>query len=379
MDVIFVIILGTALYALIVNLTQNRTRVQGPFIPWVLYGVHLLLTLGYMSFTYGGSSDSFKYYRVSAAAVNWMDLYGTGTFFINFFAWPFTHFFMLSYYATMFAFSFFGLIGFYLLYRAAKENIKPQPEYKPGFGLIELVFILPNAHFWSSSLGKGSLMLFSMGLIFWGLSRFNRRYIQIIIGCVLIYYIRPHILLAVVMGSVCGLLFTNTGLKSWIKWALIFSALALFLFINKDVVEFANTDSLNIFDSGADDKLHKQIESLSRANSGVDINSYSLPMKLFTFWFRPLFVDATSMIGFVSSFENVFYIFMFIAIFREVIKSWNDWNGWFKICLFVFIIGSLALAQISGNLGIAMRQKGQIMPVFFIIYCKAMSYSKKRE
>jgi hypothetical protein len=39
--------------------------------------------------------------------------------------------------------------------------------------------------------------------------------------------------------------------------------------------------------------------------------------------------------------------------------------------------GSIALAQIAGNLGITMRQKAQIMPLFFILYCKAMSYRKK--
>ena len=39
-----------------------------------------------------------------------------------------------------------------------------------------------------------------------------------------------------------------------------------------------------------------------------------------------------------------------------------------------FLFGSFILAQVSGNLGIAMRQKAQVMPFFFIIFCKAMSY-----
>jgi hypothetical protein len=35
------------------------------------------------------------------------------------------------------------------------------------------VFLLPNVHFWSSSIGKGPTMLFGIGMIIYGLSRFN--------------------------------------------------------------------------------------------------------------------------------------------------------------------------------------------------------------
>jgi hypothetical protein len=38
------------------------------------------------------------------------------------------------------------------------------------------------------------------------------------------------------------------------------------------------------------------------------------------------------------------------------------------------LFGSFALAQVTGNLGIAMRQKAQLMPFFFIIFCKVVSY-----
>jgi hypothetical protein len=54
-------------------------------------------------------------------------------------------------------------------------------------------------------------------------------------------------------------------------------------------------------------------------------------------------------------------------------------NGWFKINIFFFLLASLALAQVMGNLGIAMRQKAQLIPVFFIIYVKLLElgYSKR--
>jgi hypothetical protein len=41
------------------------------------------------------------------------------------------------------------------------------------------------------------------------------------------------------------------------------------------------------------------------------------------------------------------------------------------------LLASISLAQISGNLGIAIRQKSQIMPLFFLFYAYAFSYSLK--
>jgi hypothetical protein len=46
----------------------------------------------------------------------------------------------------------------------------------------------------------------------------------------------------------------------------------------------------------------------------------------------------------------------------------------FASVLFFFLFASFALAQVTGNLGIAMRQKAQLMPFFFIIFCKATTY-----
>jgi hypothetical protein len=98
-------------------------------------------------------------------------------------------------------------------------------------------------------------------------------------------------------------------------------------------------------------------------------------MKMFTFWFRPLFFDGMGALGIIVSFENLLYIYMFVMVIKEGILSWGQWNGWFRICLFIFLFGSFALAQVTGNLGIAMRQKAQFMPFFFILYCKAVSIS----
>ena len=112
------------------------------------------------------------------------------------------------------------------------------------------------------------------------------------------------------------------------------------------------------------------INAVSIANN-EQINNFVY--KIFTFWFRPLFFDGLGVLGFLASFENLFCLIMAFQIIKWLIKSWSGWNGYFKISLFAFLLGSVILAQITGNLGIALRQKAQLMPFFFILYLKALS------
>src|SRR5574338_1730494 len=104
MDVFFVIIITALLYALIVYSVKNISRIEGAFIPWGLFLMHHVATAIYLIVSYKSSTDSARYYRVSSGAENWGELFGTGTPFMDFIAWPFTHAMGMSYYASMYLF-----------------------------------------------------------------------------------------------------------------------------------------------------------------------------------------------------------------------------------------------------------------------------------
>jgi hypothetical protein len=42
-----------------------------------------------------------------------------------------------------------------------------------------------------------------------------------------------------------------------------------------------------------------------------------------------------------------------------------------------FLFASIFLAQVCGNLGMAVRQKAQIMPIFFIVYANLVVRKKE--
>jgi len=124
------------------------------------------------------------------------------------------------------------------------------------------------------------------------------------------------------------------------------------------------------------DLTHRATE-LSKATSGVDIASYSLPLQVFTFLYRPLFFDAPGALGYIVSFENAFYLLLTLKILslkgiRYLITS----NLLVKTCLFSFLSITIALAQISGNLGLAMRQKSQAIPLFLFVIISFMDAEK---
>ena len=140
------------------------------------------------------------------------------------------------------------------------------------------------------------------------------------------------------------------------------------VFISGFVSTFIKSDFTSIFIENS--SIYNKAKQLSTSNSGYDINHYNQLFRLFTFLFRPLFVDSPNILGTITSLENVIGIFLFLHLFYMLLKSSIKWNNFMLFSFIFFFVSSLMLAQVCGNLGIAIRQKAQIMPLFFMIYVK---------
>ncbi len=380
MDVVFILVLIIGCY-----LFQRRLLIQKTYILNgainehyfdILFGVHLFFTVVYLLYAYVSRSDSGEYYRITVQTKAWGELFQTGTIFIRFLCFPLSNILGLSYNSVMFIFAFLGFEGILLFYLASRENIPKISVVFQGMTLLEILFLLPNCHFWSASLGKGSVMIFAIGLTFYGLSRYNTRLMHLIIGAILVYMVRSHILLAIFVGIGSSLFFSISGIKWYFRYSLvILSFLAVFM-ISDNVLENTGAESLNIFDSK---KIEYRAKELGKGNSGLDLANYSQGFKLFTFIFRPLFVDAPGFMGIISSFENVFILYLTVQFLINFPLFWRGSTGFHKIAFFIFLLAAIFLAQISGNLGIAIRQKSQIFPLLFLILAFSNSFQTKRD
>lgn len=375
MDTLIVLFFCIILNYVIITLISKNNNIISKKYAWLLYLIHNVLGVVYIIYSSLTTSDSFSYFKTSSTNEDWLGLLNTGTSFIRFLAWPLCNVLGLSYYSVMTLFSNLGFIGILLLYCCAKENIH-QIESLKLLGIPELVFFLPNIHFWSTSLGKGSVMMFGIGLFFFGISRFNYRIMQIVFGGLIIYFTRPHILFCCVISISISLLLALNKLTSSYKIILLIISFLLVYIVSNKAIEFTEIESFNVFNSQI---ISHRAQELSKSSSGIDLSNYNLLSKMLTFWFRPLFFDANGFMGVIVSFENIVLIIMIISVLKKSTKFLTVLNGYHLSCIFSFILGSFALAQVSGNLGIALRQKAQLLPLFFIFYVKLMSIKNHKK
>ena len=362
---LLIIALGGFAANLIVNAVKGKhVFVDGDFLKR-LYYYHVALSLVYYIYVLFSPSDSRAYYRSAFASNDWLSFYGTSTTFIKFLNYPFVAYGGLSYEAMMALFSFLGYIGFIFMYIFFKENIRFKHKFF-GVDLLTLIFLLPNLHFWSGSLGKGSIIFLGIGLLFFGLSKPSKRVVPLLLGSLVVYHVRPHVMLMILVSSAAGFLFSSKGISPVARAVFLLGAVAAFFVIYQDVLTLVGIDEEEFLSQGLD--LSHRATELSKATSGVDITNYSLPMQVFTFLYRPLFFDAPGMLGIIVSFENVFYILFSFNLFRLAgVKYLLRSNSLVKSAALSFVTVSIALAQISGNLGLAIRQKSQVMILFLFV------------
>lgn len=136
-----------------------------------LYWFHMLFALIYYVFALFSRSDSQDYYtRPQTEYASWFSAYSTGTPFIDFVGYPFINYLGFTYEMMMVTFAWMGYWGFVFFYIYFKENTRFRHKVW-GMELIGLLIFLPNMHFWTVSLGKGSIIFLGLGLVMYGLSQ----------------------------------------------------------------------------------------------------------------------------------------------------------------------------------------------------------------
>lgn len=352
-------------------------------LPWLpvnllknLYWYHAVFAIIYYMMTRTSRSDSVHYYYMSLYYSNWFDAYTSGTVFIHFLAYPFTNLMAFTYEMTMFLFAWVGYWGFVYFYMIFKENLKYKHKLY-GYDLITLFIFLPNMHYWTASLGKGSIIFFGIALAIFGLSKMSTRKVSLIVGLIIVYHVRPHVFLFMAVGIVLGI-FTGKQKIPFYQKFLVFagSATALALMYNS-ILAFVGLDQDNLLQSFNQFSTVRAYELSRNAGSGLDTSNYPLIFKLITFWFRPLFIDSPNIIGIVVSFENVLYVFLTLKLFDR--KFWSFLKSspvLVKTSAVTFLATSFALSGTLSNLGIIIRQKSMVMYFLLFVVISFMDYKK---
>ena len=335
-----------------------------------LFLYHLLFFIIYFTYATFNASDSKVYYHDALYYEgDLMNLFTTGTKFILFVT-TFLVRIGFSYLSLMFFFSWVGYVGFVFAYLFFRENITINVTVFKKYDLLNLLLFLPNMHFWTASLGKGSLVFMGLMIFIYALRFPQKRIVALLIGGFFVYMIRPHVMLFVLVGIMVGILTGRSRIGVGVKFLVLLVSVGFLYLAQNSILGVANLEvSENVF-ADFDQFASDQSRRLLSTDSGVDMSNYPLPFKFFTFWFRPLFVDSPGLLGIFSSAENLIYLLLFAKIanrrfLRFIIKA----PYLVKTSLIIFVLTSFALTFVMANLGIIMRQKSMVMYFgFFVIY-----------
>ncbi len=332
---------------------------------------HLLFAAIYYAYARFNPSDSKRYFNlVKETDHGWMHFFQTETHFIDFMSYPFIKYMGFSYEMMMLLFAWIGFLGFVYAYVFFKEHISLEIKVFKKIDFLLLILFLPNMHFWTASLGKGAPIFLGLMLFAYALKLPKERWATLLTGSLLIFAIRPHMLLLVAMGAVTGVMLCRHHFSWKRKAAIVAGVITGLLLFQEPILRVVNlhnsSDLVGDFIRFSENRSGK----LAASDSGVNMAHYSIPEKFFTFWFRPLFFDAPGFFGIIVSIENLIYLLIFGKIFRtKFLRFIKHAPAYVKTSLALFLLTSFAMTFIMSNLGIIIRQKTMIMYfMFFVVY-----------
>lgn len=342
-----------------------------------LFFFHLVMGTYYCFFIQG---DAVGYWRVPKAYT--IDAFkdglfnGEGTMFMYAFNFLFSNLLGMSYLSNTLLYTLFGFMGLTFFYMVVVKTI-PYNTKIGDYVLFPLLFFLPNLHFWSSGVGKDTLLFLCIGMFVYGLLKPLTRIPLIAISILLSLAIRPHITLFLFVGF--GIAYVMGGkISAFQRFAFSAILIGAGLAILPSVMEFAKIEEASAegFDKFAEAKA--SVLSRGTAGSAIDVSSYPFPLKVLTFWFRPFFFDVRNINGLIASLENLVLVYLFVKImYRKPLRAFRAAPFVIKGMVIFLLVGTLAFSQSLGNVGIMIRMRNMFLPGFLIFIMWVFSYEKE--
>lgn len=340
----------------------------------ILY--HLLFSVFYYFFTRNGGGDAWGYWLISRemspADFVTSITEGEGTRFMEAFNYIPASVLGMGYFANSLLYGLLGSIGLCCFFVVALRTI-PYNSLVAGFKVFPLIFYLPNLHFWSAGVGKDTILFLCIGLFAYAMLMPVKRIFLLIVALGLSFAIRPHVTLILLVGFGVAYLFArNMAMSRRIFFLVILAGLSVYIL--PQVMEFVKLEDLSL--TSISKRGEGQAEALQEGSgSAVDISGYPLPVKMFTFLYRPLFFDAHSVTSVLASVENVVLLYLsYLVLRRFPVKAYRAAPYLIQGMVMVLIIATFLFSQTLGNLGVIIRMKNMFMPGFLLFILWALSF-----
>ncbi len=331
----------------------------------VLLIYHICFAFFYHAYILDYGGDALRYWNLSAAVSNnpgdWMDYFGTSTYFIQWVNFYPGKVLGLRFLSGNILYACFSFLGIRLLFKLVNRIMLPDKNYPVLYVLFGLVFLLPNLHFWTSGVGKESLIFVGWVSILSAVQMGRKYWLYGLLGIGLLFMVRPVTGL-VGLGIGLVILLFSAHLDKIYKPYLILIGLILASGMVYQVIRIAHVEEISWeallrFRSG-------QFEFLKGFHAGTEVPmaDYSLLNQLWTLFFRPFWADVQEFWSFWAAMENTFSLFLIAAGFISFIFSSDKKIPVFILAglVIVFVMSGIYLFNLN-NLGLMMRMKSTLM------------------
>lgn len=333
------------------------TRVRSCF----LYLWHTLFCVLYFLYVITNGGDSLGYYN---RALNGFVEFGVGTASVVNINALFARYMGLSILGVFLVNNIFGSLGLLAFYGALRRAVEGKAVYYKRLALFTV--LLPSVSFWSSALGKDSISFMSAGLLLWAALDMKRRVPLLAFAVLMMFLVRPHMAgIMVIALAVAFVLSGQGGLVARVLLgaaALIATAAMVPFALNYAGVEDSSVAALGDYVDGRQSvNLH--------GGGAVDISSMSLPMQLFTYLYRPLPFEASSIFQLAASMDNLLLLYLSVLGVHAWMRGRKSHLKEYRVFLWVYVLLAWAiLAMTTANLGISVRQKWMFTPILIFLF-----------
>lgn len=354
----------------------------------------ILVSYGYYAYSLQTSADATSYYLYATQNhFAWRNLLEPSTPFICNVAalfYPFTTLFSNRYLMLFIPFSLCAFIGSIVFYNVLEVFYT---KHTRKTELYLLAFYLPDLLFWTSNIGKDSIIYLGLMLILYGVMNgiFTiKAIICIISGGLITYFVRPHMVLFLIAGFSFGMLleryrfsWRTIGIFLIMVGAFFMSYDNIFKFIGIKLENETETTKIieNYYEEGVK-QLDYRAEQLSTAGSSTGNRKFNIvysPLYLFEFLCSPFIWQVRKPIQIFSAVSSIVYQFMIIYLLLNWRTFQKETKVPYKYCFLMYIvIAGVLLGMAQTNFGLAVRQKCMLLPFLILLFASARSVKRLR-
>lgn len=362
----------------------------------LIFIIHSTVIFIFITFLQTDDGDTIKYFEDSKNFNHYTFVFGSQ--FIQFIGSIFIKFLKFDFYSLNFLFGSFGTLGLLLIGSIIlKKNEKF--EFR-GFNLFFLLLLIPSMNFFTSSIGKDSLVFFGICLLIWTIENYNSKKLSLIfLSFALIFFARLHVgLILFFVFSIFYVFIFYEYLKKknfvYSKIFIIVLAIILSIIIVNQIIilkkigiisELGGTSATTkLFDINY---LFNKFDVYSRntmtANSSYKQEYFNFDLYFYIkYLLGPMYSNPKSFFHIIMIIENLnLLIILLLTIFfygsnlRSNKVKLND-----TIYLLFFILITYTLSLATSNYGVAIRQKATLYPILiFIFYNNISTYLNEKK